>query len=251
MLFSPALMAKRFIKRKSASTSTAIESEEKERNTPSPHNLQVPSDCRRRAHTFDEKNQNTFGSALFIRKQKAERIHSYKTFRISVLGSCQVGKSTIIKCFLGQLFEDYYNPTISCEVFEAGIFLEIENKLKQFDLVFHDFRGDFHTNNPLQYRDELTHSQGFILVHTKNELQSFPQVLEMLSDIRKVKGDNFTSILIMENKCDELCYYGDKRNNRRSFDMDGCLNSAVSAKQNKNVTEAIGSLVENIEMTQS
>ena len=164
-----------------------------------------------------------------------------------VLGNRQVGKSSVVKCFLGNVFQEHYNPTLTCEEFDAGIFLEVDNKLKQFDLVFHDSHGTFRFERPVQYRQQIERCHGFVLVHTKNEIESFPQVLEILSDVRKMKGEGFSSILIMENKCDDLCYYGDKRTGRRSFDMTGCLNAAVSSKKNMNVTEAIGSLVRDIE----
>ena len=165
-----------------------------------------------------------------------------------MLGTRKVGKSSVVKCFLGYVFDDHNNPNLTCEDFDAGIFLEVDNKLKQFDLVFQDFHGSFRYDNPLQYRQHIEKCHGFVLVHTKNEIESFPQVLEMLADIRKVKGEKFTSILIMENKCDDLCYYGDKRTGRRSFDLGGCLNAAVSSKQNVNVTESIGNLVRDIEV---
>ena len=164
-----------------------------------------------------------------------------------MMGIQKVGKSSVVKCFLGYVFDEHYNPNLTCEDFDAGIFLEVDNKLKQFDLVFHDFHGNFRYDNPLQYRQQIEKCHGFVLVHTKNEIESFPQVLEMLADVRKVKGKEFTSILIMENKCDDLCYYGDKRTGRRSFDIGGCLNAAVSSKKNMNVTESIGNLVKDIE----
>ena len=163
-----------------------------------------------------------------------------------MLGIPRVGKTSILNRFLNNLFSERYIPTIKPETHETGMFLELDNKLKQFDLIFHDFSGSFSTLHSRVYRDEIENNDGFILVHTKNEIESFPQVLEMVSDIKKLKGKD-SCVLVVENKCDELCYYGDTRASRRSFDMDGCLNSAVSSKKNKNIDEAIGMLVKEIE----
>lgn len=186
------------------------------------------------------------GNAIFLRKSNPERVHSYKTFRILILGIPRVGKTSILNRFLNDFFSEQYVPTTKPESHETGMFLELNDKLKRFDLVFHDYSGTFNTLHAKMYRSEIENNDGFILVHTKNEIESFPQVLEMVSDIKKMKGKD-SCVLVVENKCDELCYYGDTRASRRSFDMDGCINSAVSSKNNKNITEAIAMLVKEMD----
>ena len=213
---------------------------------------------RTRAQTFHagetRKNEKVtpylhFRNAIFVRKNDEDdylRPQSYRTFQILILGIPGVGKTSILERFLKNQFFEEYNPTASQITHETQIFLEIENKLKRFDLTFRDFAGDLKTQNTSVYRNEIETSDGFVLVHTKNELESFPTILELVADIKKIKKRD-CCILALENKCDDLCYYGSMRSNRRSFDLNGCINAAVSAKTNKNVSEAIAELIEEME----
>ena len=62
-----------------------------------------------------------------------KRIHSYKTFKIMVLGATNVGKTSLIERFTRGQFTSDHLPTIA-ETYETGIFLDFGNELKQFDL---------------------------------------------------------------------------------------------------------------------
>ena len=87
-------------------------------------------------HTIFVHNNNNNNNNINSNK---ERIHSYKSFNILVLGATEVGKTSIIQRFVSGKFTTEYLPTIS-EEYETGIFLEIGDKLKQFDLVFMDIQ---------------------------------------------------------------------------------------------------------------
>ena len=173
-----------------------------------------------------------------------ERIHGYKSFTILVLGATEVGKTSIIQRFVSGKFTTEYLPTIS-EEYETGIFLEIGDKLKQFDLVFKDFSGDFNVSHPELYREEIQRADGFILVHSKESSHSFAQVLERVADIQNATQRPHPAILVIENKCDvQTCFDSLAK---KSFEMEGLLNESVSAKSNMKIEEAIAKLIKQIE----
>ena len=154
-------------------------------------------------------------------------------------------------------YTDDYLPTIS-EEFETGIFLEVEDKLKRFDLVFRDFGGELKTFYSELYRDEILSADGFILIHAKEIAASFPAIIEMVADIRNIEkhhqsssssSSSSSSILVLENKHDQKNPFDDLKVTQRSFEMHGVLNyeGAVSAKTNSNIEESIAFLVKDID----
>uniref|UniRef100_A0A7M5X7U2 Uncharacterized protein n=1 Tax=Clytia hemisphaerica TaxID=252671 RepID=A0A7M5X7U2_9CNID len=187
------------------------------------------------------------GHTIFVHHHKSDkkRVHGYKSFKILVLGVKEVGKTSIIKRFINGKFNDEYLPTIS-EEYETGIFLEIENKLKQFDLVFKDFGGDLKTFYPELYKDEVKSADGFILVHTENIPESFAEVLEMVADIQHARRQE-VSIMILENQSERQNQFDVFKVTRKSFIMEGMLNDSVSAKMNYRVDESIAELVKEME----
>ena len=176
-----------------------------------------------------------------------ERIHGYKTFTILVLGAKEVGKTSIIHRFVTGKFTDEYLPTIS-ENYETGIFLEIGDKLKQFDLVFKDFSGDIRVAYPELYRDEIHKADGFILVHSKESPTSFVQVIEMAADIRNATHHHnrpSPAVLVVENKSETQSCFDSLT--KKSFQIEGLLNESVSAKTNTKIEGAIANLIKQIE----
>ena len=192
-------------------------------------------------HTIFVHNNNNNNNNINSNK---ERIHSYKSFNILVLGATEVGKTSIIQRFVSGKFTTEYLPTIS-EEYETGIFLEIGDKLKQFDLVFKDFSGDLHVSHPELYREEIQRADGFILVHSKESPHSFAQVIERVADIQNATQRPYPAILVIENKCDmQSCF---DSLTKKSFEMEGLLNESVSAKTNIKIEEAIAKLIKQIE----
>lgn len=204
-----------------------------------------PATERERSHSATKTK--LFGNAVFVSKinKEKQRVHSYKTFHITVLGMPGVGKTCIIERFVNGHFIEEYAPTIS-ESYETGLFLEMDNKLKQFDLVLHDFNGRIRSQYTEVYREEIHKADGFIVVHSKDKMDSFPEVIEIVADISNLKEEK-PPILVLENKSDLR-----SENFRRSFHLEYATSSEiVSAKTSKNIQESIAGLVHQIENVNS
>ena len=203
---------------------------------------------RRHSELTRPQPQNLSHTIFVNNNSKKERIHCYKTFNILVLGPKNVGKTSLVRRFVKGKFTDDYLPTIS-EEYETGVFLEIADKLKQFDLLFKDFGGDLRSSYPELYREEIMKADGFLVVHSRESPHSLAEVLEITVDIRKARQQY--NILVAENKCDNsdnqlLSEF--ESMSRKPFQMEaGLLNESVSAKSNMNVEEAIALLVKKIE----
>lgn len=194
--------------------------------------------------TFSKSN--FIGPPIFVRKVNKERIHNYKSFRILILGIQRVGKTSILERFVNGYYDDEYSPSIS-ETYETGLFLEIDDKLKQFDLEFRDFNGELRQHYAELYKEEILKADGIIIVHTKQEIGSFVSALEMITEIQNFKKPSKNSILVLENKSDIKNHFDNIRGTSRSFELDGVMNSEVSAKINFNINESMAMLVRNIE----
>ena len=175
-----------------------------------------------------------------IQKMRLERIHSYKTFRILVLGPSNVGKSCLLERFTRNTFCEDYLPTVS-DTYETGIFLDIDNKLKQFDIEFFDFGGNIKKDFVEAYKGQISKADGFIVVYSHNVMESLSNIVEIVADINTLKQN--PAILLLSNKCDLNSNYNDLP----SLELNNCEHMGVSAKDNYQINEAISSLIYEIE----
>ena len=152
-----------------------------------------------------------------------------------VLGAPNVGKNCLVKRFVHDEFTDDHLPTIA-DTYETGLFLNFDNQLKQFDIEFNDFSGDFKNDFPEIYREKIILSDDFIIVYSKDEPNSLANVVEIVADINKLKEAPVT--MVLENKSD----YENNNNNdkiKTEFQIINSRHMKVSAKSNTGVHEAM------------
>ncbi|XP_074552513.1 GTP-binding protein Rhes [Halichoeres trimaculatus] len=100
--------------------------------------------------------------------------------RIVVLGAPKVGKTNIIQRFLGQDFEEDYEPTT--EDFHRKLF-HIDGEAYQVDLL--DAANE--RNFPAKRRLSILTGDIFLLVFSLGDRESFSEVCELLDEIKAAK----------------------------------------------------------------
>lgn len=189
------------------------------------------------------KNQDEGYVASKLLPVSPKRIHSYKTFKVMVLGASNVGKTSLIERFIHGQFTSDHLPTIAY-TYETGIFLKFGNELRQFDMELYDFCGSLKDGFPEIYVDKILQSDGFIVVHSKDEPDSLAKVVETVADINKHKEAPI--VMVLENKCD--CIKNRNNQLRARFQTVNARHMEVSAKGNIGVDEAITSLIYDLEV---
>uniref|UniRef100_UPI0037E74DF5 GTP-binding protein Rhes n=1 Tax=Semicossyphus pulcher TaxID=241346 RepID=UPI0037E74DF5 len=101
--------------------------------------------------------------------------------RIVVLGAPKVGKTNIIQRFLGQEFEEEYEPTI--EDFHRKLF-HINGEAYQVDLLDATSERNF----PAKRRLSILTGDTFLLVFSLDDKESFNEVCELLNEIKAAKA---------------------------------------------------------------
>ena len=190
------------------------------------------------------KNQDEGYVASKLLPVSPKRIHSYKTFKVMVLGASNVGKTSLIERFIHGQFTTGHLPTIA-DTYETGIFLKFGNELRQFDIELYDFCGSLKDDFPEIYVEKILQSDGFIVVHSKDEPDSLSKVVETVADINKLKK---APIMILENKYD--CIKNRNNQIRTRFQIVNARHMEVSAKSNIGVDEAITSLIYDLEINE-
>ena len=185
-------------------------------------------------------NKKNFASKVLPISPK--RIHGYKTFKVMVLGAANVGKTSLIERFIYGQFTDEHLPTIA-DIYETGIFLNIGNELRQFDMELFDFNGSLKDDFPETYTDKILRSDGFIVVYSKDEPDSLAKVVEIVADINILK--EAPVVVVLENKCD--CKKNINTNIGIKFHIINAKHREVSAKSDIGVDDAIKTLVYDLE----
>ena len=188
------------------------------------------------------QNISTSTLANKILQRPPKLVHGYKTFKIMVLGAPNVGKTCLVKRFVHDKFNDDHLPTIA-DTYETGLFLNFDNKLRQFDIEFNDFSGDFKHDFPEIYRKKISLSDGFMIVCSKDEPNSLANVVEIVADINKLKEAPVT--MVLENKSD--CENNNNDKIKTEFQIINSRHMKVSAKRNTGVHEAITTLIYDLE----
>ncbi|KAM7356574.1 GTP-binding protein Rhes isoform 1-T7 [Cochliomyia hominivorax] len=134
---------------------------------------------------------------------------SKNCYRLVVLGSSRVGKSSIIARFLGNRFDEAYTPTI--EDFHRKLY-RIRNEVYQLDIL--DTSG--HHPFPAMRRLSFLTGDIFILVFSMDSRESFEEVVRLRENILETKwaalnpGSGFKKkalpkipMILAGNKCDK------------------------------------------------
>jgi len=150
---------------------------------------------------------------------------------VTVMGSPEVGKSSLTIKFVQGNFEEDYTPTIL-----KKSRLELTYQNVKYSLTIQDTAGlDPQSSVPMQY---VHKSQGFILVYSITERQSFETVQNIYDKLVESFVRNSIPVVLVGNKCD---LQGERK---VSFEEGEALAKSwnaffveTSAKQNSRVSE--------------
>jgi len=116
-------------------------------------------------------------------------------YRVLVLGSAAVGKSTLTIQFVQNVFVDVYNPTVEDSYRKA---VTIDEELLMLDIL--DTAGVEDFSAVRQHYMKTGH--GFLCVYSITSKYSFTQVAQFHEDILQIKDSAVAPIVIVGNKCD-------------------------------------------------
>lgn len=123
------------------------------------------------------------------------RMSAYlKTFTISVFGDARVGKTALIKSFLGNEFSEDYEPTI-----EEYYSKQIEYKDRHYELNIIDTSGT--ENFPAMRRVDIQKSDVIVLVYSLENPETFELLKKLRSEILEEKGYS-VPVLVVASKSD-------------------------------------------------
>jgi len=160
-----------------------------------------------------------------------------KEFKVVVLGSGGVGKSALTVQFVTGTFAEKYDPTI-----EDFYRKEIEVDSTPSILEILDTAG---TEQFASMRDlYIKNGQGFILVYSLVNAQSFHDIRPMREQICRLKGTDKVPIVLVGNKVDleqeREVSFEDGKGLARQW---GCPFFETSAKSKRNVDELFAEIV--------
>ena len=125
----------------------------------------------------------------------SEESKNEETIKIIILGDSKVGKTSFIIRFTKNKFDETYLATIGVDYKDRII--NIENKL--YKLMFYDTAGEEkYKSIPKNY---IKNMQGIILMYDITDKSSFDSIIDWISDVKEIKGENFPMILV-GNKID-------------------------------------------------
>jgi GTPase KRas protein len=123
---------------------------------------------------------------------KAQFLREYK---LVVVGGGAVGKSALTIQFVQNTFESEWNPTIEDSYRKQCL---IDNELVCLDVLDTAGQEEYKAMRE-QY---MRHGEGFILVYSITDLESFREVLEFQQQIARVKDMDFYPAVLVGNKSD-------------------------------------------------
>ena len=125
----------------------------------------------------------------------SEESKNEETIKIIILGDSKVGKTSFIIRFTKNKFDETYLSTIGIDYQDRII--NIENKL--YKLMYYDTAGEEkYKSIPKNY---IKNMQGIILMYDITDKSSFDSIIDWISDVKEIKGENFPMILV-GNKID-------------------------------------------------
>ena len=140
-------------------------------------------------HDFsDIDNSNTDGSLSEVSKNE-------EIIKIIILGNSKVGKTSFLIRFTKNKFDETYLATIGIDYIYRII--NIENKL--YKLMFYDTAGEERYKSIP--KNHIKNMQGIILMYDITDKLSFESIINWISDVKEIKGENFPMILV-GNKID-------------------------------------------------
>lgn len=160
-----------------------------------------------------------------------------REFKVVVLGSGGVGKSALTVQFVSGCFMEKYDPTIE-DFYRKEI--EVDNSPCVLEIL--DTAG---TEQFASMRDlYIKNGQGFVVVYSLTNNQTFQDIRPMKELITRVKGTERVPILLVANKVDldhqREVDYADGYSLSQQW---GCPFIEASAKNRTNVNEVFAEIV--------
>ena len=125
----------------------------------------------------------------------SEESKNEETIKIIILGNSEVGKTSFLIRFTKNKFDETYLATIGID-YKYRI-INIENKL--YKLTFYDTAGEERYKSIP--KNHIKNVQGIILMYDITNKKSFDSIIDWISDVKEIKGENFPMILV-GNKID-------------------------------------------------
>ena len=125
----------------------------------------------------------------------SEVSNNEEIIKIIILGDSKVGKTSFIIRFTKNKFDETYLATIGVDYKDRII--NIENKL--YKLMFYDTAGEERYKSIP--KNHIKNMQGIILMYDITNKLSFDSIIDWISDVKEIKGENFPMILV-GNKID-------------------------------------------------
>ena len=168
-----------------------------------------------------------------------------KEYKVVVLGSGGVGKSALTVRFVAGQFVEKYDPTI-----EDFYRKEIDMDGSPTVVEILDTAG---TEQFASMRDlYIKNGQGFLLVYSIINQQSFIDVKPLRDQILRVKGAQIVPMLLVGNKCDLEAERAVSMNDGQNLASNwACPFFETSAKTKKNVETIFVEIVREIIKTKS
>lgn len=151
---------------------------------------------------------------------------------LALVGDGSVGKSTIINAFCSDGFQRVYKQTIGCDFFEK----QLEVRKSHFvSLRVWDIGGQSIFSKNL--RSYLEHANSVLLVYDVTNLESFHNLQDWLSQLRKFNDTEY--VYLLGNKADLISLRQVTQNQHDNFVIENKLKGSCfcSAKTGENVVK--------------
>ena len=140
-------------------------------------------------HGFSDIDKSNTDESL------SEDSKNEEIIKIMILGNYSVGKTSFLIRFTKNKFDETYLATIGID-YKYRI-INIENK--QYKLMFYDTVGEERYKSIP--KNHIKNVQGIILMYDITNKKSFDSIIDWISDVKEIKGENFPMILV-GNKID-------------------------------------------------
>ena len=122
-------------------------------------------------------------------------------FRVIVIGSKGVGKSSIIHRYLTDTFSEAYRPTVS-DIYEKTVMRSNSDTLNMFKI--YDTAGDLQYEFPAMFNITVAEGDMFALVYSVENRKSFEIIRSIWQNIVKLKEESKDALpfVLVANKAD-------------------------------------------------
>lgn len=142
------------------------------------------------------------GFARFRSKSQADLKNvSSLVFRVILIGSKGVGKSSIIHRYLTDTFSEVYRPTVS-DIYEKTVMRSDGDALNMFKI--YDTAGDLQYEFPAMFNITVAEGDMFALVYSVENRKSFEGIRKVWQNIVKLKDESKETFpfVLVANKAD-------------------------------------------------